>query len=142
MISRRVTWLCVSVLLFLAPAFLAQDRAREPFLFLPAGFTKIGAAAWGAGGAYVAVTGTPTAAFDNPAGLLFDEVHLYADVGQRFHTDYLGGADFAGQLLAPGFIGLGKSFGKLQVAAGYFRFYSFELVAQSYKQSPQLLQNR
>jgi len=39
------------------------DRIFAPY------FTKVGIANWAAGGAYVAESGHPTAAFTNPAGL-------------------------------------------------------------------------
>jgi len=95
------------------------DRIFAPY------FTKVGVANWGAGGAYIAEWGRPTAAFTNPAGLSTERAIIYAEAGKRFPAHWLGmkQGQWDNQFIVPGFLSVAKPFRNLSLSIGYMNYY-------------------
>lgn len=107
-----------------------QRQGINTVSIFQASFTRIGVAAWGAGGAYVAKSGSPTAAFHNPAGLSRNNTILYIESGRRLKAHYLFGFDFDNQFILPGAVTLTKPLKNFSLSVGYFNFYNHQLEDQ------------
>lgn len=107
-----------------------QAKARDIYLHPPS-FTKVGIATWGAGGAYVAEEGYPTAAFTNPAGLNGEKTTFYAEVGKRSavadRVHWLIETKWDGQFILPGFASMMKPVGDLTLSIGYMNYYDLSM---------------
>jgi hypothetical protein len=93
-------------------------------------FTKIGVDAWAAGGASIAEYGIPTGAFNNPAGIDYDELTLYAEFGKRLNTKWRCDFDFDGQFIMPAYVSAAKPFGNWNIELGCMNYYDFVLKNQ------------
>jgi long-subunit fatty acid transport protein len=94
-------------------------------------FTKIGVDAWAAGGASIAEHGIPTGAFNNPAGINYDELTLYAEFGKRLNTKWLYDFDFDGQFIVPAYVSAAKPFGNWNIELGYMNYCDLVMNTQS-----------
>jgi len=111
-----------------------QAKANEIYLH-PSSFTKVGVTTWGAGGAYVAEKGYPTAAFGNPAGLNGKKTIFYAEVGKRSAvTDQVHcifETKWDDQFILPGFASIIKSVRRLTLSIGYMSYYDLRMEIDS-----------
>ncbi len=94
---------------------------------LQSSFTQIGTQAWGAGGAYIARKGLPTAAFLNPAGLQVSDFSVYVESGRRLKSDYVFGIDLDNQIILPGFAGILIPFNQFSFSLGYANLYDINI---------------
>ncbi len=111
-----------------------QIKANEINLHPPS-FTRVGVATWGAGGAYVAEKGYPTAAFSNPAGLSGEKTTFYAEVGKRSavadRVHWLIETKWDDQFILPGFASIIKPLGSSNLSVGYMSYYDLHMEIDS-----------
>jgi len=124
-----VTIFLLSITVFSENRLVASTythRVKPNHIFPPC-FSRIGVVTWGAGGAYVAEKGYPTAAFTNPAGLSSEKTTFYAEVGKRrgvadrvhciFETKW------DDQFILPGFALIIKPVKGLTFSIGYMNYH-------------------
>jgi len=103
-----------------------QAKANDIYLH-PSNFTKVGVTIWGAGGAYVAEGGYPTAAFGNPAGLSDEKTTFYAEVGKRSavadQVHCIFETKWDDQFILPGFASIIKPVKSLTLSIGYMNYH-------------------